>query len=382
MVGATSRGKRPAAGPRPRRRRVGGQPPGKVGAPLPRLFRGVGAGEGVFSRMPRRHIPYLTWVGAILPGVVALALLLLLWGSTRDRQLPSHGGRAVGRATFDWSDFGGPRIVVWYPGIPMPFDTTTAYVPGLFAADMFHGRGPFSQRIGAVRDQAFSSVVAVAAKSYPVVILSAAAGREPTGYAMLAEELAGRGYVVVGSSPPAPDDSTPAPPRNTTERAADIRDLLDRLQRRRDVGEGLFARIDVQHVAFLGQGVGAEASLAACAADPRCAAAVVLGGNVPSVPAAKPVLAVLGSGAPAGATPPPAGVTVVRVQGLRRIGFTDDAVLFEPWHDVLRFLHLEIGGRRGIEIVSAYTRAFLDRTIRGEATALPSFPEASVSPAR
>ncbi len=346
---------------------------GKVGVAFPRSVRGVAGREALFSRMPRRHIHYLTWVGAILPGVIAAALILILWGSTRDRQLPPHGGRAVGRASFDWSDYGGPRVVVWYPGIPMPFDTTTAYVPGIFAADMFHGRSPFSQRIGVVRDQAFSGVVAVAAPSYPVVILSADAGREPTGYAMLAEELAGRGYIVIGSSPPAPSDSTPAPPRNAGERVADIRDLLDRLQRRRDAGEGLFARIDLQRVAFLGQGVGAEASLKACAADPRCAAAVVLGGNLPTALAGRPVLAVLGGGASA---PPPAGVTVVHVKGLYRIGFTDDAVLFEPWHDVLRFLHLEIGGRRGIEIVSVYVRAFLDRTLRGQAAPLPAFPEA------
>ncbi len=325
----------------------------------------------------RRHIHYLTWVGAILPGVIALGLILILWGSTRDRQLPAHDGQAVGRATFDWSEIGGPRVVVWYPGVPMPFDTATAYVPGLFAADMFHGRSPFSQRIGVVRDQAFSSIVAVAAPSYPLVILSATTGRQPTAYAVLAEGLAGRGYVVVGSSPAIPDDSTPAPTRNATERAADIRALLDALQRRRAAGEGLFARVEVQRAAFLGQGVGAEASLMACRADPRCAAAVVLGGKAPAAPIGKPVLALLGGGK--AAAPPPAGVTVVHVRGLRSIGFTDDAVLFEPWHDVLRFLHLEIGGRRGMQILSGELVAFLDRTVRGQAAVLPSFPEATVT---
>ncbi len=129
----------------------------------------------------QRHIHYLTWAGAILPGIVAVVLILFLWGSTRDRQLPPHGGRPVGRASFDWSDFGGPRLVIWYPAVPTRYDTVTAYVPGIFADDMFRGRSPFSQRVGVVKDQAYSRAVAAAAKNYPVVILSAAAKRPPTG---------------------------------------------------------------------------------------------------------------------------------------------------------------------------------------------------------
>ena len=329
----------------------------------------------------RRHIHYLTWAGAILPGIVAVLLIVLLWGSTRDRQLPPHGGRPVGRAVFDWSDFGGPRLVVWYPAVPSRYDSATVYVPGVFAAEMFRGRSPFSQRIGVVRDRAYSGVVAAAAPSYPVVIISTAAGREPTGYAVLAEELAGHGYVVIGSSPAPPDDSTPPPQRNAAERAADIRALLDHLERHREAGEGLFARLDLKRVALLGQGVGAEASVQACTADPRCAAAVVLGGDAPAAPIGKPVLAVLGGRQ--AAAPPPAGVTVVRVRGLRGIGFTDDAVLFEPWHDVLRFARLEIDGRRGLRIVGDYVLAFLGRTLRGAPAPLlgaspPPFPEATV----
>ncbi len=50
---------------------------------------------------------------------------------------------------------------------------------------------------------------------------------------------------------------------------------------------------------------------------------------------------------------------------MRHLGFTDDAVLFEPFHDVLRVLHLEIGGRRGLDIAGSYIRAFLDSYVRG-----------------
>lgn len=325
------------------------------------------------------HIHYLTWAGAILPGIVAAVLILFLWGSTRDRQLPPHGGRPVGRASFDWSDFGGPRLVIWYPAVPSRYDTVTAYVPGIFAEDMFRGRSPFSQRIGVVKDQVYARAVAAAARSYPVVILSAAAKRQPTGYAVLAEELAGRGYVVIGSSPAPPNDSTPAPQRNAPERVADIRALLDHLERHRDAGEGLFARLDLARVAFVGQGVGADASLRACAADRRCVGAVLLGGPVPAAPIGRPVLVILGSAA---ATPAPAGVTIVHVRGLRPLGFTDDAVLFEPFHDILRLLHLEIQGRRGLEIAAGYALAFLDRALRGQAATLPAFPEAIVSGVR
>jgi len=357
---------------------------GKAGGPVQRRF-GQGGGPSLGGRRRRaysarmsrqRQIHYLTWIGAILPGIVAAILVFFLWGSTRDRQLPPQGGRPVGRATFDWSDFGGPLLVIWYPAVPSRFDTATVYVPGIFADQMFHGRSPFSQRIGVVRDRAYSGAVAAAAKSYPVVMLSAAAGREPTGYAVLAEELAGRGYVVVGSSPASPDDSTPPPRRNAAERAADIRALLSDLERHRDAGEGLFARLDLRHVAFVGQGVGAEASLQACAADARCAAAVALGGPVPARSIGRPVLAVLGGG-PAAAPPP--GVTVVRVQGLRPLDFTDDAVLFEPFHDLVRLVGLEIDGRRALQIVGADVGAFLDHTLRGQSAALPAFPEATIT---
>ena len=89
---------------------------GKAGGPVQRRF-GQGGGPSLGGRRRRaysarmsrqRQIHYLTWIGAILPGIVAAILVFFLWGSTRDRQLPPQGGRPVGRATFDWSDFGGP----------------------------------------------------------------------------------------------------------------------------------------------------------------------------------------------------------------------------------------------------------------------------------
>ncbi|HEX9108645.1 MAG TPA: hypothetical protein VF832_15480, partial [Longimicrobiales bacterium] len=233
--------------------------------------------------------------------------------------------------------------------------------------------------VGMVTDRVYAGAIARAQPSYPLVLLSADAGRQPTSYAVLAEELASRGYVVIGSAPAPPDDSTPAPKRNAAERAQDIRRLMDDMQRHKQANEGLFARLELEHVALMGQGLGAVASLNECRDDARCAAVVVLGGDTPPA-IGKPVVAIRGSG---DGGKPPAGVTVVHVRGLRHLGFTDDAVLFEPFHDILRFLHLEIRGRRGLEIAGSYIRAFLDANLRRVPAPLltqspPPYPEVRV----
>lgn len=293
-----------------------------------------------------------------------------LWGFIRERQLPPpHGPHPVGRTTFDWTDFGGPEVVGWYPAEKPAKDSVADYMPGLFAEDMLRGHGPFSQRLGVVKDRAYSGgTLRTIRPPLPTVYLSPDWDEQPTDYAVLAEELASRGYVVVGTSP---RDSAGPTGRGAriAARAAEIRSFSERIDRLSKAGVGLWARLNTGAVALIGHGIGGAASVRACAEDARCAAVVDLDGEPGAgVALAKPVLFIVGRGAtlPGDAAAFPRA-TGVRIRGLPGRNFTDDAVFFQPLGR-LRQLFGQLDGRRGLQIVGDYTGAFLDEHLRGRPT--------------
>lgn len=205
---------------------------------------------------------------------MTILLALSLWGYIRERQLPPpHGPYPVGRTTFDWTDFGGPEVVAWFPAEKPPKDSAADYMPGLFAEDMLRDHGPFSQRLGVVRDRAYSgATLRTLRPPLPTVYLSPDWGEQPSDYAVLAEELASRGYVVVGTSP---QDSAGPPDRSgrIAARTGEIQSFLERIDRLSKAGVGLWARLNTGAVGLVGHGIGGVASVRACAQDAHCAAA-------------------------------------------------------------------------------------------------------------
>lgn len=313
----------------------------------------------------QQHILY--WTGVGLPTVITVLLALMLWGWVRERQLPPPTGPyPVGRAGFDWTDFGGPAAIVWFPAEKPQKDSAADYVPGIFADQMLKGRGPFSQRIAFVRDRAYTGGTLRSLRPpLPLVVWSPDWGRQPTAYAVLAEELASRGYVVAGWSPA--DSTGPKQrPAQVAARVAELRAFLDRIERLHDSEVGLWQRLNVKSVALVGHGLGGEASVRVCASDARCAAAVALDADFDpaGLVDGKPTLFVNGGGAPlpanAAAFPRAVGVRVPRLPAGH---FTDDAVFFQPFAWIK---HLwQVQGWRGLRIVGAYTRTFLDEHLRG-----------------
>jgi dienelactone hydrolase len=327
----------------------------------------------------------LYWVGVGLPTVITALLALALYGWIRERQLPPPPGPfPVGRATFDWTDFGGPTVVVWYPAEKPSRDSVAAYMPGLFGDEMLRGRGPFSQRLGFLTDRAYpAGTLRGIRPPLPLVIWSPDWGLQPTAYAVLAEDLASRGYVVMGAGP---SDSTGPKlrPARVAARVADLHTFLIRIQRLKDADVGLFSRLGTERVALVGHGVGGEASVRACAVERHCAAAVDLDGDVAGdgpVMAGPVLFLAAGHGplpdAPA-AFPRALGV---RIRGLPDRHLTDEAVFFQPLAWVQQ-LFGQLEGVRGLRIVGAYVATFLDEHLRGATVSwLPTprgFPKTKV----
>jgi predicted dienelactone hydrolase len=116
--------------------------------------------------------------------------------SVRDELAPLPGAK---REVVAW---------IWYPTAPLTNATTVEYVPAPWRAANMRYAGILMSRFltrdlsqvhaHSPRDAALSPLDA----SYPVVILRAGAGAPTTDYTTLAEDLASRGYVVVGFDAP------------------------------------------------------------------------------------------------------------------------------------------------------------------------------------
>src|SRR5256886_7534683 len=157
-------------------------------------------------------------------GVLGIAALLgSLWLERRTEiALPTPTGPfAVGRAIYDWTDDtkldtlapvpGTKRellVWIWYPSAAgQSAAMTDDYVPAPLRAEIKRARsGLFSlltRDLSKVHAHSLRNAdVSLQERSYPVVIMRAGASAEVWNYSTLAEDLASRGYVVVGFDAP------------------------------------------------------------------------------------------------------------------------------------------------------------------------------------
>ena len=164
-------------------------------------------------------------VGLAAAGALALAGLLFFmwWRHGQPVTLPAPGGRyAVGRVEYDWVDatraetFGPGRdghreldVWIWYPAAPNSTNMAPAhYLPPAWRAARAQTQQPAFLTQLLIQDTSVVTAHAVlglplspAQAAWPVVVFQPGLGPILPDYTTLAEDLASRGYVVVGSTP-------------------------------------------------------------------------------------------------------------------------------------------------------------------------------------
>src|SRR5579859_5935887 len=164
-------------------------------------------------------------VGLLAVALLALAAIIftMRWLHSRPVTLPAPAGPyAVGRVEYDWVDtlraetFGpgknGHReldVWVWYPAAPGAASAPPApYLPPAWRAARAQTQQPAFLAQFLIQEPAVVTAHAVAGlplaptqAAYPVVIFQPGLGPILPDYTTLAEDLASRGYVVVGSTP-------------------------------------------------------------------------------------------------------------------------------------------------------------------------------------
>ena len=199
---------------------------------------------------------------------------------------------------------GGPRalrVVGWYPAEPGT-GTPTTYVPGhdrLEAGLAASGElpAPVLAGLGLVGTSASADAkIAAASERYPVIVFSPGNATNVAFYASLAEDLASRGFVVLGVDHPyqvaavdvgdrvavyrEPMERTPgeAIAAKIDERVVDISFLLDRLAAGgAGLGE-LGRRLDLERIGVAGHSNGGVTAAVLCV-DARVAACLNIDGQ-------------------------------------------------------------------------------------------------------
>jgi dienelactone hydrolase len=363
----------------------------------------------------KRRLARLLRLGGAVLAVVGVAggayTGLVAWRSYAHVDLPHPaGGHPVGRVGDTATDpgRGGRRLSIWtwYPAAART-GTPAAYAPGRWAG-LAIGLPLGETRLERVRDPAREQA-APAPGRFPLVVLLPGLGFAAPQYAVLAEDLASRGYVVVGVTPTGSANLTvldgravgPTTEGNPSDFAGDqtVHDralagaLLDRW-----VGDARFAaasaatltessalagHVDRSRLAYVGHSFGGSTALQACHEDRKCTAAVNLDGalygavatdglDVPSLLVGHDGSCITGDCAPTGtadradaaaaATFASASTGAVRRATVPRTGhldFTDDGVYYWAWP-----LHTLLGlgdadGRRALAQTGALIGAAL-----------------------
>jgi predicted dienelactone hydrolase len=387
-------------------------------------------------RRCRTIIIRLAFVGCLVLASGETALWVL---HARPVELPAPTGPfAIGRVEYGWIDHarretlggasGADRAVaawIWYPSVSTGKPVAPYLPPRWLAArqDNFSIFAPFTQDLNAVRAHAVADApLAPATQTYPVILLLPGLGPIAGDYTTIAEDLASHGYVVVGLTPPysasvailpdgsvaratpaggVPDSATPQQSKQILDRliaiwAADASFALDQLTRL-DAAEppGPFAgHLDLGAVGIIGHSFGGATAAQVCATDRRCRVGVDLDGypygTVVNSGLTRPFLFIWSE--PDDPTDPgwqqalgdmrtlttasAGGVLQLSIRGARHFDFTDLTTFYNP---LLRAEGVfgTIDGRRALAITAAYTRAFLDRTLRGTAVPLLDGPRSA-----
>ncbi|MEP7191321.1 MAG: alpha/beta hydrolase [Actinomycetota bacterium] len=260
--------------------------------------------QGRASRVMRRTAAaaaVLLVVASAYAGYVALRSRAAV-----DLPVPT-GPFAVGRVVDTATDSArGDRklsLWTWYPAITGS-DATAEYAPGAWGG-LAIGLPLGETRLDRIHDIARVSANPAVGR-FPLVILLPGLGFSAPQYAVLAEELASRGYVVVGVTPTGSANLTVVdgqavastaegnPSDFAGEQNAHDRTIGERLLPTW-VGDARFAadwtaspagagllegHVDLAHLAFIGHSFGGTTALQACHDDQRCRVGVNLDGAI------------------------------------------------------------------------------------------------------
>jgi predicted dienelactone hydrolase len=381
--------------------------------------------------------------GYLALGVVLLVGLLIAGLAVRRSipvSLPAPAGRyPVGRMITQWTDnsrqetlggSGGPREIavwMWYPAAPSDA-APTPYMPPQWAQTRQADRGVgllVFQSVASIHAHAVEDAPLATDGPYPVLIAEPGLGPLIPEYTTLAEDMASRGYVVLGLNPTYSasvtvlngqvipvtdqgtilDNATPAEAQQQGDRlvaiwAADDRFAIDEAGRlNADATSPFYGKLDMQHIGLWGHSFGGASALEACHLDTRCMAAADLDGTpfgtVPTAGLDKPVLFEWSE--PLGRSDPmivkadqdaaaifatvPEGYQVT-IKGTRHFNFTDYAAGFNPLMHSFGVIG-PINGARGLRIAADYLAAFFDMTLKGQDSLLlhgssPAYPEVTL----
>lgn len=250
-----------------------------------------------------------TWRRPVAIVLVALAIIVGA-GALVAPELPEPtGDLAVGRDRFSWVDAARPEIATldqtdkreyvlesWYPAA-RGTGTDPSYMPdlgrvrgGLIQSGEFGWYEVLGMQLVRSHARVGADVLAGGSR-LPVVVLSPGNATNVEFYAGLAEDLASRGFVVLGINHPydvaavalsdgrvavlpAEEPATMAArvdhiARRVDERTADVASVVDRVRRSDGVLGRLRERIDPERIAVIGHSLGGIAAAQACVSDMR-----------------------------------------------------------------------------------------------------------------
>lgn len=402
--------------------------------------------ERLYYRPMVQNLSLRRRLALILAGIIAveaiaaLALFMALVAlHSRVVELPRPSGPyPVGRVVYDWIDrdrqetlggpAGAPREIgawIWYPASPAG-QPSAPYLPAAWAAARERTFGPFFLLMpdyARVRSHAFAGAPPASSPNrFPVLIMQPGLGPIIQDYASLAEDLASRGYVVVGLNPTysaavsvfpngrvalasqagnIPDVAAPDVVQKRSDELVDIwagdvrfaMDQLAALDTAPDMAFLLAGRLDLGHIGVFGHSFGGASAAEVCSLDERCRAGADLDGwlfGAVAKPGARPLAqpflflwseedllnpAAAENGRINRAIYDRAagGVYWLTLRGARHFNFADLAVLYAP------LLHVQqrfgpIDGVRGLRVTADYLAAFFDQTLRGTSSPLLAGP--------
>jgi dienelactone hydrolase len=269
---------------------------------------------------------WLKWVARAVAAAAVIAAALFLLSTFIHLKVPEPtGSLAVGKTQLDWIDASRHEwmtsrrddkrevvAVIWYPAeggtgqAPAYVRDLGDLAPGMVASTKLSRLEAWGLRL--VRDGArWGATCAKAEAPYPVIILSPGNGGNVEFYAAYAEDLASRGYVVVGLDHPFdvaavrlsdgtiasfdpgqwPTDNPERREfliRRMDERAADVSFALDCLQQVNTDSGPLAGALDLQRIGVMGHSMGGITGAAASRLDARLKACLNIDGSLAGGP--------------------------------------------------------------------------------------------------